>query len=259
MEWYFVNTGFKTGKFNMELDEELAKNYQGIPILRVFGWRPYCISLGYNQNPEDIDSAYCSEQGIDIVRRPTGGRAILHAEELTYSVVLDSNGKGIHEIYKEISMALLRGLRLLGANVEFAKTQPDFGNLYKTKSSIPCFTSSARYEIEYGGKKLVGSAQRRYDDIVLQHGSILIGHFHKRLPDFLSKKLDTRIKELIKKDIESKTITLNDIMSSEVQFEEVSHFLRLGFEEEYNIKFKEISIEDLCQLNKSLKKLLQEQ
>ena len=247
MEWYFLNTGYNTGKYNMELDEVLAKKFNGVPVLRVFGWNPYCISLGYNQNPEDINSVYCAEQGIDIVRRPTGGRAILHAEELTYSVILESNGKGIHEIYKEISLALLRGLRLLGANVEFSKTQPDFLNLYKTKSSIPCFTSSARYEIEYDSKKLVGSAQRRYDDIVLQHGSILIGDFHKKLPDYLNENLDRRIKELIKKDIEAKTITLNNILSREVTFEEAVHFIKIGFEKEYNIKFKEMSVEVLCQ------------
>lgn len=247
MEWYYLNTGYNTGKYNMDLDESLANNYTGTPVLRVFGWKPYCISLGYNQNVNDIDSGYCSEQGIDIVRRPTGGRAILHAEELTYSVVLNSDGKGVHEIYKEISMALLRGLKILGADVDFAKTQPDFGNIYKTKSSIPCFTSSARYEIEFEGKKLVGSAQRRYDDIVLQHGSILIGNFHKKLPDFLGNGVDNRIKEIIRKDIEAKTVTLNDIMSKEITFEEAAHSIKLGFEREYKILFKEIKAEALCQ------------
>jgi len=230
----------------MDLDEALANNYKGVPVLRVFGWKPYCISLGYNQNPEDINSSLCLSEGIDVVRRPTGGRAILHAEELTYSVVLNSDGKGVHEIYKEISMALLGGLQVLGANVEFAKTQPDFGNLYKTKSSIPCFTSSARHEIEFEGRKLVGSAQRRYDDIVLQHGSILIGDFHKRLPDFLSEGLEPRIKDIIRKEIESKTVTLNGIMSREISFDEAAHSIKIGFEREYNISFKEIKVEALC-------------
>ena len=247
MQWYFLNTGYNTGKYNMDLDEHLANNYKGVPLLRVFGWKPYCISLGYNQNQNDINSEYCSAQGVDIERRPTGGRAILHAEELTYSVVLHSEGKGVHEIYKEISIALLNGLTLLGAKVDFAKTQPDFGNLYKTKSSIPCFTSSARYEIEYEGRKLVGSAQRRYDDVVLQHGSILIGDFHKKLPDFLSSSLDNRIKDIIKKDIDAKTVTLNEIMSKEITFEEAAHSIKLGFEREYNITFKEIEVEELCQ------------
>jgi lipoate-protein ligase A len=246
MEWYYLNTGFNTGQYNMDLDESLAANFTGVPILRVFGWKPYCISLGYNQNRNDINIEFCAQQGIDIVRRPTGGRAILHAEELTYSVVLNSNGKGVHEIYKEISMALLCGLKILGADVDFSKTQPDFGNLYKTKSSIPCFTSSARYEIEYKGKKLVGSAQRRYDDIVLQHGSIIIGDYHKKLPDFLSAGVDDRIKDIIKKDIEAKTVTLNEIMSKEITYEDAAHSIKSGFEREYNISFKEIKAEALC-------------
>ena len=247
MEWLYLNTGFNTGKYNMDLDESLATNYQGAPILRVFAWKPYCISLGYNQNILDINSDKCREEGIDIVRRPTGGRAILHAEELTYSVVLHSGGKGVHEIYKEISMALLRGLQLLGAKVDFAKSQPDFGNLYKSKSSIPCFTSSARHEIEFEGKKLVGSAQRRYDDIVLQHGSILIGDYHKRLPEFLSNGLDERIKDTIRKEIDAKTATLNQILSRAISFEEAAQSIKSGFESEYGITFKEIEVNSLCQ------------
>jgi len=247
MEWYFLNTGYNTGKYNMDLDELLANKYKGVPVLRVFGWKPYCISLGYNQNPNDINNVRCTEENIDIVRRPTGGRAILHAEELTYSVVLNSDGKGVHQIYKEISMALLNGLTVLGAKVDFAKTEPDFGNLYKTKSSIPCFTSSARYEIEYEGRKLVGSAQRRYDEIVLQHGSILIGDFHKRLPEFLNTGLDERVKNIIKKEIDAKTVTLNEIMSRKITFDEAAHAIMKGFEREYNITFKEIGAEELCQ------------
>ena len=246
MNWYFLNTGFHDGHYNMSIDERLAKNYRGVPILRVYGWEPYCISLGYNQNIEDINVAYANSKGVSIVKRATGGRAVLHAEELTYSIILDSNGKGIHEIYKEINSALLEGLHLLGAKVNFSKTNSDFNNLYKNKSSIPCFTSSARYEIEYEGKKLVGSAQRRYDHVVLQHGSILIGDSHKQLPDFLNNNTDKQTKEKIKRDIDARTITLKDILSKDVSFSETANAIKAGFEKEYKIKFKEINLEDLC-------------
>jgi lipoate-protein ligase A len=246
MNWYFLNTGFHDGHYNMSLDERIAKNYKGIPILRVYGWEPYCISLGYNQGAEDINVAYANSKGISIVKRATGGRAVLHAEELTYSVILDSNGKGIHEVYKEINAALLQGLHLLGADVNFSKTNSDFNSLYKNKSSIPCFTSSARYEIEYEGKKLVGSAQRRYEDVVLQHGSILIGDFHKQLPDFLNCNVDNKTRETIEKDIDERTITLNNILSKKVSFTETADAIKIGFEKEYKIKFKEIDLEELC-------------
>jgi lipoyl(octanoyl) transferase len=247
MDWYYLNTGFNTGKFNMDLDEQLAHNFNGIPILRVYGWKPFCISLGYNQNIEDINMLECEKENIDIVRRPTGGRAILHSEELTYSVIMDSDGKGVHEIYKDISIALQRGLVELGAEVEFAKSQPDFQTLYKDKSSIPCFTSSARYEIEYKGKKLVGSAQRRFDNIVLQHGSILIGDFHKQLPRFLSAGLNPKIKEKIESEINLKTVTLNEILNRNLLFEDAASSIRKGFELEYKINFQEVKIGELCQ------------
>jgi lipoate-protein ligase A len=246
MNWYFLNTEFHDGHYNMNLDEQLVKNYRGISILRVYGWNPYCISLGYNQSSEDINIDYANSKGISIVKRVTGGRAVLHAEEITYSVILDSNGKGIHEVYKEINSAILQGLHLLGADVKFSKTNSDFNSLYKSKSSIPCFTSSARYEIEYEGKKLVGSAQRRYNHIILQHGSILMGDFHKQLPDFLNGNIDAKTKEIIKKDIDERTTTLSDILFKKVSFTETANAIKTGFEKEYKIKFKEIDLEELC-------------
>ncbi len=96
MEWHFINTGFHAGEFNMRFDMELAKKLQlgGIlPTLRVYGWKPWAVSLGYNQKKDDVHPDKCSEFGFDIVRRPTGGRAILHANELTYSVVMPAEGK----------------------------------------------------------------------------------------------------------------------------------------------------------------------
>jgi lipoate-protein ligase A len=247
MEWYFLNNGFNTGKYNMELDEKLARDFKGIPILRLYGWKPYCISLGYNQNINDINLHRCEEKHIDVVRRPTGGRAILHSEELTYCVIMDSNGKSVSDIYKDISLALKKGLNILGADVEFEKSQPDFQSLYKDKSSIPCFTSSARYEIEYKGKKLIGSAQRRFDNVVLQHGSILIGDYHKQLPTLLNLDKNPGLKEKIQSEIDLKTITLNEIMHRIVTFEEVATCIKRGFETEFNIDFKKVNTGDICQ------------
>jgi lipoate-protein ligase A len=248
MPWQFVNTGFCNGAFNMRFDENLALSLRrgtGHPTVRVFGWNPYCISLGYNQKEQDIDSEKCQREGIDVVRRPTGGRAILHAEELTYSVVMFANGRNVLETYNEISRALVRGLKLLGAEVELTKSQPNFQKLYREPSSIPCFSSSARYEIEYKGRKLVGSAQRRFDDVVLQHGSVLTGDFHQRLVEFINPQIYNRSAqgnsplkvEEIKKDLSNHTITLSDILQREITFDELADCIRRGFELEWNVEF----------------------
>ncbi len=244
-KWFFINTGFKDGKFNMNFDEHLVFLFSSgeiKPTLRVYGWRPYTISIGYNQDEKVFDIDKIKKAGLGFVRRPTGGRAVLHSEELTYSVVMDAKGKSVLEIYNLISRAIVRGLNLLGVKLELAQTQPDFRELYADLSSIPCFASSARYEVQYRGKKLVGSAQRRYGDVVLQHGSILIGEFHKKLPEFL--KIDsTDLIERMKDEIQNKTICLNEILGREVTFEEVAEVLKEGFKSEFNIEFETEKIE----------------
>ncbi len=248
MTWQFLNTGFRDGAFNMRFDEELAselKTGDGQPTVRVFGWKPYCISLGFNQKIEDINLEKCGREGIDVVRRPTGGRAILHAEELTYSVVMFADGRNILETHRDISRALVHGLRLLGADAELAKSQPDFPRLYKNPSSVPCFSSSARYEIEYRGRKLVGSAQRRFNGVILQHGSILIGDFHQRLAEFLNPETRNHSfesreppkREELRQTLADHTITLSEILQRTVTFEEVAERIKRGFQEEWQIEW----------------------
>lgn len=244
-KWLFINTGYKDGEFNMNFDEHLVFLFSAgklRPTLRVYGWRPYTISIGYNQDEKVFDVDKIKKTGFGFVRRPTGGRAVLHAEEVTYSVVMSSSRRSTMEIYNLISRAIVHGLNLLGAKLEFVQVQPDFLKLYRDLSSIPCFSSSAKYEVQFQGKKLVGSAQRRYGDVVLQHGSILIGDFHKKLPEFL--KVDSvDLIEKIKDEIENKTICLNEILGREVSFEEVAEVLVEGFKAEFNIEFETEKIE----------------
>lgn len=231
----------------MRFDITLATNLLtriGTPALRVYGWKPYAISLGYNQHRNDFDEAKCREAGIDIVRRPTGGRAILHADELTYCVVMESEGKNISESYGEISKALARGLQFLGADVEYVSSQPNFSLLYRQSASggLSCFTSSARYEIQHNGKKLVGSAQRRYSsggrEVILQHGSILLGPAHRRLSTLLT--VDSQeIQNVVERDLETKTTDLSEVLGRTVTFEETAHAVKKGFEMEWGIEFFE--------------------
>lgn len=245
-EWKFLNSGFHSGAHNMHVDQLLANRMVeqgGPPTLRLYGWDPHAISIGYNQRRHDLDETKCLVQGIDIVRRPTGGRAILHADELTYSVVMYAEGKSISQIYCDISKALVRGLRTIGADVEYSAVQPDFPHLYRNQNSIPCFASSARYEIQYRGRKLVGSAQRRYaspdgDEVVLQHGSILLGPAHKKLSELVQAESE-ELSTSIRRGLEIKTIELSSILGRNVSFDEVAVAVKGGFENEWNIVFND--------------------
>jgi lipoyl(octanoyl) transferase len=242
MEWRFENTGHRTGVFNMEYDEALAKtlvNGKEPFTIRVYGWNPSAISLGWNQSMDEIDLAKTSAAGIDVVHRPTGGRAILHSDELTYSVVMRVKGKNILAMYEEISRALVAGLERLGAHVAVEKSQPHFPSLYKTASAVACFSSAGRYEIKWNDKKLVGSAQRRYampdgEEVVLQHGSILLGSDHKRMVDFLRVSSEDQRKAL-HDELDLKTTDLSTVLQRSISFEEVAEAILDGFKTAWHI------------------------
>jgi lipoate-protein ligase A len=241
-KWRFLNTGFHPGAFNMEFDEMLVRSLidgSGTPAIRVYGWDPPAISLGWNQSTNEIDLKNASSEGIDVVRRPTGGRAILHSEELTYSITMTCPGKSILSVYNEISQALVIGLRELGISISLEKSQPHFPSLYQSPSSAACFSSSAKYEIQFNGKKLVGSAQRRYagrdgQDIVLQHGSLLLGPDHMRLVHFLN--LEINDKKTLTTEFEAKTIDLSSALRRHVMFDEAADAVRIGFEKSWGIQ-----------------------
>lgn len=257
--WLLIDAGARTGAFHMAQDEMLARSLERSPcgvgepalppqeeeplqVLRLYRWQPWAISLGYNQTADAIDLERCRADHIDVVRRPTGGRAILHAEELTYCVAMYAGTKSVMAVYNDISRALVRGLELLGVEATLQRSQPDFGAAYRDASSIPCFTSSARYEIEWRGRKLVGSAQRRFSDgahdVVLQHGSILCGTAHRRLADYLSVP-DAQTLGRIRTELCEKTVDLAEILGRAVGADEVQACIRRGFELEWNIEFVE--------------------
>lgn len=245
--WRFIDTGENTGRYNMQFDENSARSLldgSGVPTVRLFRWKPWAISLGFNQDMSNINVERCAAEGIDVVRRPTGGRAVLHAEELTYSVAMTADGKNVLEIYNEISRVLVKGLRLYGVNATLSRSQPDFREHYKNPSSIPCFTASARYEIEWRGKKLVGSAQRRFrnqttgEEVMLQHGSILTGAAHCGLIDYLFLS-DEKTRPDLANELREKTTDVSTIKQSEVDMNELAVCIRRGFEEEWQLTFSE--------------------
>lgn len=240
MKWKLINSGIHTGKFNMSFDISLVeKAADDEAFLRFYRWKPYCISLGANQNQDIINLSKAEDDNIDIVTRPTGGRAILHAEEVTYSVVFPvDNSNSVRKVYDEINYALINGLNIYDEELSAIETetvQPDFRNLYKQVKGEVCFSASARSEIKYKGKKLVGSAQRKYGKYVLQHGSILCGKFHKKIVDYLN--ISKKEREGILVELENKTIELESILSEKINYEKLIKSLTKGFEDYFDIKF----------------------
>lgn len=240
MIWHLIESGANSGKYNMEYDINLAhKCTDNEAYFRLYRWEPYCISLGANQNISEIDLDKTETDSVDCVHRPTGGRAILHAEEITYSVILPySSTFSAKDIYTNISLALLEGLKLYNpqlAKAELEGLQPDFPGLLKSPSGMLCFASTAKSEIKYNGKKLVGSAQRKMEKIVLQHGSILCGTFHRKLAGYLA--CDETTKNTLETELKEKTIEIDTILNEKTDYELLSQCLVNGFESFMNIKF----------------------
>jgi len=147
------------------------------PTLRFYSWEPACLSLGRHQGPAAVDLDFCRQHGIDVVRRPTGGRAVLHHLEITYALVAPVGTEflpsGLQEAYSVICGVLVEAFRNMGLETELAEKSLNT-KLPRPSSTIPCFQAPAGGEILVGGRKLVGSAMRSRENCILQHGSILL-------------------------------------------------------------------------------------
>ncbi|MEN6312462.1 MAG: biotin/lipoate A/B protein ligase family protein [Acidobacteriota bacterium] len=164
------------GDWNMAVDEFLFRRVEASPAtyLRFYQWDKPTASLGYLQTASRVvDADYCRRRGVGIVRRITGGKLVLHDREVTYAVASSDAEvftETLRDSYRLISQALMRGLELMGLSARMAETSPPA----YVKGVMPCFALPARDEIEIGGKKIVGSAQKRTGAAFLQHGSIPI-------------------------------------------------------------------------------------
>lgn len=211
-----------SGRENMQRDEESAQRLAASPatdvFVRLYSWNPWCISLGANQREDDIDHERRLARGYECVRRATGGRAVFHADELTYSIVMVlPHGFGMHDVYRASHQVLKSALHSLGADgVEFQKTQPDFAARYRTDGdSVSCFTSAARSELLWNDKKVVGSAQRVYGNVLLQHGSILLSSAHVHLVDCL-RLADDGARERLRASLLRHSAALDEIIGHTV-------------------------------------------
>jgi lipoate-protein ligase A len=177
--WRLLDTGAADGFTNMAVDEAMLEIFaaEGTPAtVRFYSWSPPALSLGYAQSlAHEIDLGQCASLGIDVVRRPTGGQAVLHDHEVTYSVVISGDearaSAGVLAAYLTISQAMIRGLSYLGITAELLPLRR--GTLLPSDHVSPvCFATPSSYEVAVGGRKIIGSAQRRAHGAIMQHGSI---------------------------------------------------------------------------------------
>ena len=241
--WRFIISGKMAPAENMAVDEAILEGViKGVApqTIRVYDWDPPTISFGFHQDiKKHIDIDKVKEYGFGIVRRPTGGRAVLHYDEVTYAVIAKSNGilKGsILESYQKIGMALLNTLEEIGIS---AKMENSLIRTSEQKNwTNPCFSSSSKYEINYKQKKIIGSAQIRKYNVLLQHGSILLNHNQELMSEFIPVNNDSERKTL-QRLLNQKTIAINQILESSISFYEFVRILKKNFEKEFVINFSD--------------------
>lgn len=212
----YINYQVLTGQENMRMDSDLLdsaiENKLDYPIFRLYAWKPACVSLGRNQKDDFLDRSFLKENNIDVVRRLTGGRALLHADEITYSFICPTlylkNGEHVVSSYKEISRILIGKFKTIGIDLDFGSNKP-----IKTGFDY-CMLISTGADLCYHGKKLIGSAQCRKQGYILQHGSILYDYDKALLEKIFKEPVSTdeitSIKEINPKLTKEKII---DILS----------------------------------------------
>ena len=236
MRWRFLATGHGSAAYNMAVDEALLQEMASggkTPVFRVFGWKPPALSLGYGQKfHKEVDLEKCRRTGIDVVRRPTGGRAVLHWEELTYSVICAEDdpvlGGNVSDTYRLIAQCLVAGLQLFGVEAELERSGSRPVRPRGKSPTTPCFSSLSRWEVKCGGRKLIGSAQRRVKGAILQHGSLLIGEHHKKLPDLLPPAMDP-LRDTLVRHLDNGSTHLGACTSRPIDFAELTDCLAAGF------------------------------
>ncbi|MEA3335588.1 MAG: biotin/lipoate A/B protein ligase family protein [Chloroflexota bacterium] len=230
--WRLLVTEPMSGAWNMAIDEAIAEHAGkgDVPMtLRFYAWAPPCVSLGRHQPLADVDVEKCSELGYDVVRRPTGGRAILHTDELTYSVAGPQSDPilagGVLDSYLRLSQGLLAGLEELGLQAGKAPVS----NRANADAGPVCFEVPSAYEIVVGGKKLVGSAQSRRQGWVLQHGTLPLGGDITRLVDVLDIKYSSE-RLALKRILADRATTVGAVLEGGVGFQRAAEAMSRGFE-----------------------------
>ncbi|MDX8047418.1 lipoate--protein ligase family protein [Gracilibacillus sp. S3-1-1] len=242
--WYFIDTGKQTPAYNMAVDECLLNwHSEGKipPTIRFYEWEPAGLSVGYFQkttNKIDLDAV--RRNGYGLVRRLTGGRAVLHDKELTYSIVVSEEHakmpSSIKEAYLVLSKGLLEGYQTLGIDASFAIPE---GKLETTQSAV-CFEEPSWYELVVDNKKAAGSAQTRKKGVILQHGSIPLTVDDNQLYDLFIYR-NEKVKERARKSFKDKAISIEEAANRTVTMAETKRAFKEGFAKGLNIELQELT------------------
>jgi lipoate-protein ligase A len=232
-QWRLLQTGFKNAYSNMAVDQAiLVANSEGKvpPTVRFYGWDPAAISIGYFQSlVEEVDIEACERFGVDYVRRITGGGAVFHEKELTYSIVVPESHpeipKNIMQSYGRICGAVMKGLHHMGIESDYAPIN----------------------DIVTGGRKISGNAQTRKLGTVLQHGTVLMDVDVDTMFSLLKVPTE-KIKDKLIADVKQRVTSLKHILGKEIRFNEVARAMKIGFEEEFHVELIEgkLSKEELA-------------
>jgi len=224
----------------MAIDEAVFINCQqkkSPPTLRIYGWIPPAVSLGYFQKAENaVDLEACKRRGVDVVRRISGGRAVLHHHELTYSLICREGtsplGSSVLETYKTISECLISTLNDLGLQVQWVASREKHTAAQEKDKTASCFSSPSWYEITVEGKKICGSAQKRGDGVLLQHGSLLIDYDPELLAEVL---LSRKGEEEFLTEIRTSTTAINRHLSQKIDFDQLKKLVLKSFKDQLQI------------------------
>ncbi|MBE1440997.1 biotin/lipoate A/B protein ligase family protein [Paenibacillus sp. OAS669] len=248
--WRFVSSGLQHPAYNMAVDEAIliahSEGKSG-PTVRFYGWNPPTLSIGYFQKSEEVHFEQLQKEGLGFVRRPTGGRAVLHDKELTYSIIVSESypgiPSGVTEAYRVLSEGLLFGFQKLGLDAQMVHlATEEEKSKYASMGSAACFDSPSWYELVVEGRKIAGSAQTRQKQVVLQHGSILLDMDTDQLFRVLQFK-NERIQARLKQQFTQKAVAINDIClelgRAPVQLQDLERAFREGMAEGLNVELEE--------------------
>lgn len=236
-KWRYLVTEAMSPEMNMAVDEAILQLHaegKVPPTVRFYTWNPATLSIGYFQKAlKEINLEEVHKQGLGFVRRPTGGRAVLHDKELTYSVIVSEQHpkmpSSVTEAYKIISMGLLHGFQNLGLKAEMVSlASEEEKEKYSSPGSSACFDSPSWYELVVEGKKVAGSAQTRQKGVILQHGSILLDMDVELLFSLLNFSSD-RLKQRMMESFRQKAVTINEVSSRPISLQEAIDAFGRGF------------------------------
>lgn len=243
-KWYFINSGPCSPSYNMALDEALLDFHSEgeiPPVIRFYEWNPATLSIGYFQRAmKDVDFEAVKAQNLGFVRRPTGGRAVLHEHELTYSIIVTEQypemPAGVTEAYRVLSEGLLLGFQNLGLKAYFSvpDTEEKLADLKKPKSAV-CFDAPSWYELVVEGKKVAGSAQTRQKGVILQHGAILLDLDEEKLLS-LFKFSSPEMKEKMREKLPQKAVAINQLTDKQITITQCVEAFKAGFEQALDIE-----------------------